>query len=217
MKMVSLATGQIEETPNTIGGVDMPSRDTLLAHGYRDIPILPEVADGCERGPVSYIDGDGVTAQAVYRDTLIQDRLDMETAEAAHAAYQASLPVPMPTGIESPVVVLTDADGKGWGVVADGGDLVTYPDHASPRPDAATIAARIHAARATNALLRADLVTVRTNTAQNITDCQNLVATNFSAGGQRQTINGIEAELVDVNRQLQALRKIIAQHLRSEP
>jgi hypothetical protein len=100
--------------------------------------------------------------------------------------------------------------------VADGGDLVTYPDHASPRPNAAVIAERIAAARATNALLRASLVAVRTNTANNIFDCQALSATNFT-GGAKTTISKMQAEMVDTLRELQALRKIIAQHIRSEP
>jgi uncharacterized protein YqfA (UPF0365 family) len=89
---------------------------------------------------------------------------DAQAAEAqAQAEYQASLPVPMPTGIEAPVVVLTDSDGKGWGVVADGGDLITYADHASPRPDAAVIAERQAQARADNQAHRARIEAIKTD------------------------------------------------------
>jgi hypothetical protein len=89
MNMVNLATGNIEETPATIDGVDLPSRETLLAAGRRDIPELPPVREGYERGPVTYIEGDGITAQAVYQDTLIQDRLDREAA----ARLQSFIPL----------------------------------------------------------------------------------------------------------------------------
>ena len=62
------------------------------------------------------------------------------------------LPPPTPQliegGIETPVLVLqSQVAGKGIGVIAtDDGDLTTYIDHESPRPDDATIKARIAAA-----------------------------------------------------------------------
>ena len=65
------------------------------------------------------------------------------------------LPPPTPStpqliegGIEIPVLVLqSQVAGKGIGVIAtDDGDLATYIDHESPRPDDATLKARIAAA-----------------------------------------------------------------------
>jgi hypothetical protein len=47
--------------------------------------------------------------------------------------------------------------------VADGGDLVTYPDHASPRPDAATIAARQAQARADAQAHRDRIAAIKTD------------------------------------------------------
>ena len=58
------------------------------------------------------------------------------------------VPVLIDGGIETPVLVLqSQVAGKGIGVIAtDDGDLTTYIDHESPRPDDATIKARIAAA-----------------------------------------------------------------------
>ena len=69
-------------------------------------------------------------------------------------AWELLPPPPPPTpqliegGIETPVLVLqSQVAGKGIGVIAtDDGDLTTYIDHESPRPDDATIKARIAAA-----------------------------------------------------------------------
>ena len=57
-------------------------------------------------------------------------------------------PAPFPDGIETPVVVLqSQVAGVGIGLIAtDGGELATYVDHASPRPDAAERSRRIAAA-----------------------------------------------------------------------
>ena len=57
-------------------------------------------------------------------------------------------PALYPAGIETPVIVLTSqASGFGIGVVAtDTGEIATYIDHQSPRPDAAEIKRRIQAA-----------------------------------------------------------------------
>ena len=69
-------------------------------------------------------------------------------------AWELLPPPPPPTpqliegGIETPVLVLqSQVAGKGIGIIAtDDGDLTTYIDHESPRPDAETIRARIAAA-----------------------------------------------------------------------
>jgi len=57
-------------------------------------------------------------------------------------------PALYPEGIETPVIILTSqASGYGIGVVAtDTGEIATYIDHQSPRPDAAEIQRRIQAA-----------------------------------------------------------------------
>ena len=69
-------------------------------------------------------------------------------------AWELLPPPPPPTpqliegGIEVPLLVLqSQVAGKGIGLVAtDDGDIATYIDHESPRPDDATIKARIAAA-----------------------------------------------------------------------
>jgi len=69
-------------------------------------------------------------------------------------AWELLPPPPPPTpqliegGIEVPMLVLqSQVAGKGIGLVAtDDGDIATYIDHESPRPDAETIRARIAAA-----------------------------------------------------------------------
>lgn len=63
-----------------VAGWKNPTPEILLANGYRIAPELPPVAEGYERGPVTYAEGDGVTAQAVYQDTLIADRIAAEAA-----------------------------------------------------------------------------------------------------------------------------------------
>lgn len=67
------------------------------------------------------------------------------------------LPDPVPmyigVGVETPVLVLvSESSGYGIGIVADdAGDLVTYIDHQSPRPDKEELRARIVAAVAKKA------------------------------------------------------------------
>ena len=119
-------------------------------------------------------------------------------------------------GIESPVLVLQTADGKGVGVVADGLDLVTYVDHASPRPDAATLAARIAAAKAERQALRDVLKDIRTETTNNIADCASISAstTNTANAAQGTQIKKLADELADANRQLNRLRKALLDYLR---
>ena len=67
---------------------------------------------------------------------------------AAPVVESYPTPALYPDGIETPVVVLTSqASGYGIGVVAtDTGEIATYIDHQSPRPDAAEIKRRIQAA-----------------------------------------------------------------------
>jgi hypothetical protein len=125
-------------------------------------------------------------------------------------------PQQFPAGIESPVLVLQTADGKGVGVIADGLDLVTYIDHASPRPDAATLAARIAAAKAERQALRDILKDIRVETVTNIADCATISAstTNTANAAQGVQIRKLADELADTNRQLNRLRKALLDYLR---
>jgi uncharacterized membrane protein len=120
------------------------------------------------------------------------------------------------TGFEGPVLVLNTTDGKGVGVVADGLDLVTYVDHASPRPDAATLAARVAAAKAERQALRDVLKDIRTETTNNIADCASISAstTNTANAAQGQQIKKLADEVADTNRQLNRLRKALLDYLR---
>jgi uncharacterized membrane protein len=120
------------------------------------------------------------------------------------------------TGFEGPVLVLNTTDGKGVGVVADGLDLVTYVDHASPRPDAATLAARVAAAKAERQALRDVLKDIRVETTNNIADCVTISAstTNTANAAQGTQIKRLADEVADTNRQLNRLRKALLDYLR---
>ena len=125
-------------------------------------------------------------------------------------------PAQFADGIESPVLVLQTVDGKGVGVVADGLDLITYVDHASPRPDAATLAARVAAAKAERQALRDVLKDIRVETTNNIADCVTISAstTNTANAAQGTQIKKLADELADANRQLNRLRKALLDYLR---
>jgi hypothetical protein len=90
MKMVNLGN-QSQEVPNQIGGkfciTIENSRDFLISLGWRFIPELPIIEEGYERSEIIYIEGDGETAQAVYQDTLIQERLDREVVERKESRW----------------------------------------------------------------------------------------------------------------------------------
>ena len=92
---------------------------------------------------------------------LIEGDVDQPTAAPEQDAIIVPRPVPVapvvepdptpalyPDGIETPVIVLTSqASGYGIGVIAtDTGEIATYIDHQSPRPDAAEIKRRIQVA-----------------------------------------------------------------------
>lgn len=66
------------------------SSDWLRERGWRIERELPDVADGYERGPVTWVDDDGVYCKPVYTDTLIADRLAREQVEAQAAALAAN-------------------------------------------------------------------------------------------------------------------------------
>ena len=98
---------------------------------------------------------------AGWYESIVEGDVAQPTADPEQDAIIIPRPVPAapvvesyptpalyPDGIETPVVVLTSqASGYGIGVVAtDTGEIATYIDHQSPRPDAAEIKRRIQAA-----------------------------------------------------------------------
>jgi len=131
--------------------------------------------------------------------------------------YSAPAPQPMPSGVETPVLVLRAQDGAGVGVVADGLDLVTYLDHASPRPDDATLSNRVAAARLARATLRDTLRTVRVNMATNINETQAISVTSTSSTAQvRSAVIDLRRELIDTQQELQRLRSAVADIVRGD-
>jgi hypothetical protein len=128
--MVNLST-QSQTIPAKLGNVDNPNRATLLANGWRDMPELPAVANGYERGGVTWIEGDGTNAKAVYTDTLIADRL---AAEAAAEATRKATPIVYDTPIEVPsLIVQTTTNQIGMELwIRDDGVTAWIPAHASP-------------------------------------------------------------------------------------
>jgi hypothetical protein len=164
--------------------------------------------------------GDIVTVDKNGKVTTRQETPAEEAARKAQS-FEESTPTPptpqqFPAGIESPVLVLQTVDGKGVGVVADGLDLVTYVDHASPRPDAATLAARIAAAKAERQALRDVLKDIRVETVTNIADCATISASTTNTGNAAQgvQIRKLADELADTNRQLNRLRRALLDYLR---
>ena len=211
---------ELEDWPNQVGATVNATPEQAQAAGWRDAGDPPAVQAGYVRQGATWTEAGGW--QVVDR---LQTEIDAEAAEAqAQAEYQASLPVPMPTGIEAPVVVLTDADGKGWGVVADGGDLVTYPDHASPRPDAATIAARQAQARLDAKAHRDRIAAIQTDLDQveaaleaiNVTASGALgTAIAATTGVNKTALTAVRNTLVDFKTAAKNLRQA-AEKLRKE-
>lgn len=209
--MINIFT-KSRDIPATIGNVQNVtaenSRPLLLSLGWRDEVPVPPIAEGKERMSIRAVEGDGYSCAWEVLDVPISDRLAREeearkAREAAETEAQriSQLPFSFPSGIECPVVVLTDADGKGWGVIPDGGDLVTYLDHASPRPDKSVIAQRIQEVRADRQALRDDLKANRVA-------LQGLSVSAFNAS-QKAQINALIAEVL-------SLRKIVAKLVKSE-
>lgn len=92
MNVVNIRT-QERVVPCKIGGAYNitweNSTDLLKSLGWRIEPILPVPETGYERLTITYVEGDdGVTAKAIYTDTLIQDRLEAE-AEQVRLAEEA--------------------------------------------------------------------------------------------------------------------------------
>jgi hypothetical protein len=98
-----------------------------------------------ERGIYSrMIEGDVTAPTADHtQDAIIVPRVVAQTSLESEPT-----PALYPDGIETPVIVLTSqASGFGIGVIAtDEGEIATYIDHQSPRPDKAEIKRRMTAA-----------------------------------------------------------------------
>lgn len=93
----NIVTGETK-LPDRIGatmGVTWANSGAMLRSlGWRIEPELPPVADGYERGLVTWFDDDGTYCRAVYEDTPIADRLAREQESAAASAAQAQLDKP---------------------------------------------------------------------------------------------------------------------------
>lgn len=74
-------TTQLDYNGQPINGVYNPTREILLAAGFRDVPALPELADGYTRVSITFAEGDGVTGQWVVVDRLTAE-IDAERAQA---------------------------------------------------------------------------------------------------------------------------------------
>ncbi len=114
----------------------------------------------------------------------------ISTSSMPYEAVAELVPVQSPP-LELPYIVLTDDNGAGYGVIVDGGDLLTVLDHASPRPSEAIIRKRIQQARADRAALRQDARTVRTNMA-------NLATSSTTAASQGQQIEELRKAVRDL-------------------
>jgi hypothetical protein len=161
---------------------------------------------------------------------VIHQRLDADwnghTVQGSNVYYQgvlvefpaAKAPEPdvYPNGIEAPVVVLQDDDGKGWGVVVDSGDLLTYQDHASPRPSPEVLRQRIVDAKQARRDLRTDTRTVRTNMIANIDTLKATapLTNGFSAAQNRLLVNDVRRELIDTQQEVKALAEVVRQMLK---
>jgi hypothetical protein len=70
MKLVNIIT-QSQYVPTSIGGIENQSIEDYRAYGWREIPANPNPDDSSYSGPVTYVEGDGITAKAVYKDSFI--------------------------------------------------------------------------------------------------------------------------------------------------
>lgn len=113
--------------PERLGNTEHPTFEQCIPAGWRIEPTLPPVADGYERLAVTYIEGDGTNAVAVYQDTLIADRLAAEAAAASNAVRLATLPTQFGSG-----VAVLDADGHWLELVPVGDDVVPIQVSNSP-------------------------------------------------------------------------------------
>lgn len=172
-------------------------------------------------GPVqAHIPQPGTTVLTVTDEVA---RQIVDNVGLSNGVVFAMSPLPTPpqqfsNGIETPVVVLTtDPAGIGIGVIADDvGNLVTYVDHASPRPDAATLAARKAAAKAANDALRQALRDNRAVTTNIIATVQALDLTDTTAAGQKAQLIILRKAVIDLAQEHNKLRSVVRDVLKGE-
>jgi hypothetical protein len=160
-------------------------------------------------------DGNGVLRVVTWAESQPQPT----DADAAYALFssnrtaQAAVPATLPTGLETPVLILVDSTtSNAYGFVADrNGDLIGgYLDHASPRPSQDVINSRIATAKLAQVQLRLDLRAVRVATATNINQVQSIIITNGAPLSEvRAATIDLRRELIDAQQQLQELRRIV--------
>ena len=127
-------------------------------------------------------------------------------------------PEPFPHGIETPVVVIPSANTgtPAYGIVVDSlGRLATYEDHASPRPDAATIARRqADALEGLDGVVDA-LAGMKAGMKDNVDALQALDATPFT-GDQRVQFRALKQAAVDVAQSVNLLRRTLLRFYKVE-
>lgn len=204
MSMVNINT-QSQNAPTRIGDTYPAPVEMLRENGWRDMPALPEIASGYERSAISYVEGDGVTATAVYSDTWIQTRLDAEAAAqaAAAAAFAASeiirknTPWIWDSPIEVPVLVFTSKDA-GIGVAQaalDDGSVITFTYHASPIPDPAVIRQRFLDAKAAHDAAKALGASTKATATANIGAANSVPELRAAVLDLQAQINALEARI----------------------
>lgn len=168
--------------------------------------------------PAVIPDGQQVASNAL---TIVDGEVVEQVWTEAIPPPPDPVPTPFPDGIETPVLVLQDVDTQqAWGFVADNGDLIGgYLDHASPRPDAATLRQRIEAERQAKRDLRQATRAIRTNMTANIDAMQATTAlTNgFTAAQNRTLVNDLRRELIDTQQELKALAEALLKMQRAQP
>jgi hypothetical protein len=120
-------------------------------------------------------------------------------------------PTPMPYGIETPVLVLPSANTgtPAYGIVVDSsGQLVTYEDHASPRPDAAERQRRIAEAITNQVSIVDALKALKTTMTNNIAQAQAIDPASFT-GAQKTQVQALRKAMIDNAQAVNALRKTL--------
>ena len=84
MKTVNIIT-QETVIPDRIGATLNPTWEQYQAVGWRYKQEIPVLAAGYERSPITWIEGDGTTAMAIYQDRLTSE-IEIEQTEIVLAA-----------------------------------------------------------------------------------------------------------------------------------
>jgi hypothetical protein len=117
----------------------------------------------------------------------------------------------MPYGIETPVLVIPSANTgtPSYGIVVDSnGQIITYEDHASPRPDAVERQRRIAEAIGNQVSIVDALKALKTTMTNNIAQAQAIDPSAFS-GGQKTQVQALRKAIIDDAQAVNALRKTL--------